>query len=56
MQLIFSLLGLTAKLSASTSTDVIKQHDQYASSPGELLFSTMLNSTCTYATVKSSLE
>ncbi|KAK1666692.1 hypothetical protein QYE76_054851 [Lolium multiflorum] len=31
----FQSLGLTAKLSTSTSTDVIKQHDQYASSPGQ---------------------
>jgi hypothetical protein len=31
--LTFSLLGLTAKLPASTSTGVIKQHDQYAPSP-----------------------
>ncbi|KAM0888085.1 hypothetical protein ACQ4PT_028580 [Festuca glaucescens] len=31
----FQSLGLTAKLSASTSTDVIKQHDQYAPSPGQ---------------------
>lgn len=29
----FQSLGLTAKLSASTSIDVIKQHDQYAPSP-----------------------
>ncbi|KAM0875301.1 hypothetical protein ACQ4PT_036879 [Festuca glaucescens] len=29
----FQSLGLTAKLSASASTDVIKQHDQYAPSP-----------------------
>uniref|UniRef100_A0ACD5W330 Uncharacterized protein n=1 Tax=Avena sativa TaxID=4498 RepID=A0ACD5W330_AVESA len=29
----FQSLGLTAKLSASTSTDIIKQHDQQAPSP-----------------------
>jgi hypothetical protein len=31
--LTFSLLGLTAKLPASTSTGVIKEHDQHAPSP-----------------------
>jgi hypothetical protein len=33
MQLSISLLGLIAKLSASTGTDVIKQQDRYAPSP-----------------------